>query len=112
MVATWAVQVTADQVVGVVAVRNAFMAAAGAVLVSLVVGRAIVGRRAGRGICSTYVHGVIINVIAMHVVHVTIVQVAIVVAVLDGLVTAVVAVLMIVFAVNFTRHLTSPYPTT
>jgi hypothetical protein len=110
MVATGAVQVTTDQVVGMVAVRNAFVAAAGAVLVSLIVGRAIMGRRAGRGIGSAHVHGVIVNMIAMHVVHMTIMQVAIVVAVLDGLVTAVVAVLMIVFAVNFTRHLTSPYP--
>lgn len=110
VIAARAVQVTADQIVGVIAMRNAFVAAAGAVLVTLVVRRAFMGRCAGRSVGSAYIHGVIIDMIAMHVVHVTVVKVAIVIAMFNCLVTTAVSVLMIVLAVYFTRHLTSPFP--
>lgn len=48
--------------------------------------------------------------VAVHVMHMTIMEVAVVIAVLNSLVTTAVAVLMIVLSVNFTRHLNSPYP--
>ncbi len=48
--------------------------------------------------------------VAVHVVHMTIMEVAVVIVVFDSLVTTAVAVLMIVLSVNFTRHLNSPYP--
>lgn len=51
----------------------------------------------------------IIDVIAMHVVHVTIVQVAIMVVMLDSLVTTTFSVFVLMLSVNFTRHLNSPF---
>lgn len=48
--------------------------------------------------------------VAVHVMHMTIMEVAVVIAVLNSLVTTAVAVLMIVLSVNFTRHLNSPFP--
>jgi len=51
---------------------------------------------------------VIIHVIAMNVVHMPVMQVAIMIAMLDCLVTTALAMLMIVLSVYFTRHLTSP----
>jgi len=47
--------------------------------------------------------------VAVHVVHVAIVQIAIVVIMLNCLVSATFSMLMLMFAVNFTRHLTSPF---
>jgi hypothetical protein len=69
-----------------------------------------VGWRAGRGVCTTDFYGVIVHMVVVHMVHVPIMEVAIVPFVLDSLVTTAVSVLMIVLAVNFTRHLNSPYP--
>lgn len=45
----------------------------------------------------------------MHVVHMTIMEIAIVVIMLNRLVSATFSVLMVMFAVNFTRHLPSPF---
>jgi hypothetical protein len=68
------------------------------------------GRRAGRGVCSAHVYGVVVHMVAVHMVHVPIMEVTIVIVMLDSLVTTAFSVLMIVLAVNFTRHLNSPYP--
>lgn len=98
------VQVTRDEVVGVVAVRDGFVAAAGAVSVSLVVRSAGVAGGAGRGVRAADGDGVLVGVVAMHVVQVPIVEVVGVPVVLDGNVSAARAVGVRMLVVRLMGH--------
>jgi hypothetical protein len=91
------VQAAVHQVVGVIAVRDRFVAAAGAMLV------AASGRLACGGVGPTDVQGVLIAVVAMLVMQVAVVQVVDMVAVLDGHVAAALAMLVSVPGVGVTR---------
>lgn len=101
---------TTDQIVSVIAVRNAIVSTSGAMLVSFVVRRAIMRWRARRSIAIAHIDCVIVYMIAVHMVHVSIMEVALMIVVLYSLVTTAFSVLMIVLAVNFTRHSISPFP--
>ena len=80
--------------------RHRLVPAVGAVNVVLRVARACrVCRRAGRGVLSSHGDDVLIDVVAVHVVEVSIVQEVLVSVVLDLLVTAAGAVGMIVIGV-------------
>ena len=84
MIAVLVVQASVDQVVDVVAVRNRFVSAAGAVHVTrFVIGAAVLGI-AAVGVAVGDLDHVLVNVISMRVVKVPVVQVVDVVAVLDG----------------------------
>jgi hypothetical protein len=93
------VQVAVDDVVGVIAVRDRFMAAAGAVRVILPVITTRMGRRAVRRVRATHGELVLVDVVAMRMVQVPVVEVVGVPVVLDLRVAAVRAVLMIVVLV-------------
>lgn len=88
VIAVHVVQVPADEIVGVVAVGNRFVPAIGAVSVPLVVpATAVRGRALGwiRGIDG---EAALVDVVAMNMVQMSIVQVVAVVAMADGLVAA------------------------
>ncbi len=109
VVATRAVQVTTDQIVSVIAVRERRRVRnLPSRLCPLSCDEQSWDGVQDRGISSAHVYRVVINVVAVHVVHMTIMEVAVVIVVFDSLVTTAVAVLMIVLSVNFTRHLNSP----
>jgi hypothetical protein len=78
------VQVAVHQIVGVMTVRNRFVSASRAVAVTAIVALALVRRRALLWIGSIDADAALIYVIAVDVMHVTIVQVIVVIAVLDG----------------------------
>ena len=99
VVAVRVVQVAIDEVVDVVAMRHRFVAAAGAVHVSRFVAAAVVFRRAGVRVGGTDGDDVFVNVVAMRVMQVAVVQVINVAFVLDGGVAAVRAVLVVVVGV-------------
>jgi hypothetical protein len=82
------VQVAIDEVVGVIPVRNCFVAAAGPVLMLRVVARAFMTGGAIGWIACGDAQFVLVNVIAVHVVQVPIVQVVDVIRVLNGRVAA------------------------
>jgi len=84
MAAMRVVEMPVDQIVNMIAVRNRFVAAAGTVLVSGIVPRAGVIRRAGHGISRTHFDGVLIYVIPVRLMQVAVVQVVHMIAVLDG----------------------------
>jgi hypothetical protein len=69
------VQVPVHQVIGVIAVRDGFVAAPRSVLVLLVVGPARVLRRAIRRVPVVHLEAVLIHVPLMHVVQVAVVEV-------------------------------------
>src|SRR5205807_2193763 len=103
------VQMALHQVIGVVAVRHGFMAAARAVLVGLVMAAAGVLGRAFAGVLLAHRQLVLFHVLALNVVQVAIVQVIDVAVMLDGGVPAAGAVLMVVVGVAGTgRHQISP----
>ena len=66
-------------------------------------------RGARRCIGSAYSYRMVVHMIAMHMVHMPVMEIAIMIVMLDSLVTTAFSVLMFVLAVNFTRHLNSPY---
>ncbi len=82
------VQVPVDEVVGVIGVRHGVVPAARAVVVREVMRRADVPQRALRGVGGCDAHGVLVDVIAVRVVHVPVVQVIRVALVFYRLVTA------------------------
>jgi hypothetical protein len=94
VIAVRMMQVTADQIVDVIAVRHLFMATILAVHMSLDVLATRMLGRAGGGIGLRHIEGVFIDMIAMHMVQMTIVEIVGVALVLDGGVPAVTAVLM------------------
>lgn len=97
------VQMPLHQVIHVIPVRYGFMAAAGAVLVALLVRPALMVRRAVRRIRPTHGDRVLVHVVAMGVVQVPIVQVIRMAVVLDGRMAAARAVLVRVIPVLLTR---------
>jgi hypothetical protein len=94
------VQVTLDQVVGVVAVRHRLVAAVGAVLVARVVTAAVVLGRAVVRVLRVDRDDVLVHVVLVRVMQVAAVQVVGVALVLDGRVAAARAVLVRVVAVG------------
>jgi hypothetical protein len=100
VVAVRVVQVAVDQVVGVVAVRHRFVAAAGTVAVALVVTAAGVLRGAIGRVGRADLDRMALDAAFAHVVQVAVVQVIDVVAVLDGGVAAGWAMLVVVILVN------------
>jgi hypothetical protein len=98
------VEMAVDQVIGVIAVRHAGMAAAGAMDVTGgVAGAPVVGRALGR-IGRVDRDRAFVDVIAVDLVQVAVVQVVDVAGVLDREVAAVGAVNMIMGCVNGVRH--------
>ena len=98
------VQVSVDQVVGVVAVRHRFVAAVGTVLVILRVFRGV-ARRAIRGVLGIDRDLVLVLVVAVRMVQVAVVKVVGVACMLDGGVTAVGSVNVVtVIAVLWVGH--------
>lgn len=100
------VEVTFDDVVGVVAVRDRVMTACRAVDVVFLVARARVLGRAVRRIRRSDRDGVVVHVVAVHVVQVAVVEEILVAVVLDLLVAAVWSVLVVVAFVRLVvvRH--------
>lgn len=88
VVAVRVVEVAADQIIGVIAVRNCLVPALRAVVVARVVSGTAVRRRALRGVGSTDADAVLVDVIAMNVMQVPVMKIVAVVAVLDGLMPA------------------------
>ena len=99
VVAVRVVQVAIDEVIDVVAMWHRFVAAAGAVDVSGFVAAAVVVGRAGVRVGGADGDAVFIDVVAMRVVQVAVVQVIDVAVVLDGGVAAARAVLVRVVGV-------------
>ena len=93
------VQVTVDQVVDVIAVRNGFMAAARPVLVALVVSAAVMPGGAVLRVHGIHVQLVLIHMIAVDMVQMPVMQVIRVAVVLDRGVPAAGAVLVVVVRV-------------
>jgi hypothetical protein len=88
VVAVRVVEVAADEVVGVIAVRNGLMPTARAVSVALFVSRTAVRRRALRWVGRIDRDAALVDVISVDAMHVTVVQIVAVVAVLNALVPA------------------------
>lgn len=105
MVAVLVVQTTVYNVVNVVAMWYGFVSAAFAVNVS----RAFVGGVAAVWVLLVHVQNVFIVMSVVFVVQMTIVQVVNVVAVFDGGVSAICAVLMVVVGMSLTSHFVTPY---
>lgn len=93
------VQVAVHQVVHMVAVRHRRMAAARPVYVGRIVPRAVARGRAPIRIRIRYLHAVFVDVVAVWMVHVDVVQVVNVITMADGDVAALGAVNMIVVVV-------------
>lgn len=100
------VEVATDKVVHVVAVWHGLMPAAGAVLVPGVMTRASVSGRALRGVGRADLDHMLVDMIAVRLMQVTVVQVVHVIAVLDRDMTAASAVYMRMAFMNsvFVRH--------
>ncbi len=75
MVPVRVVQVTVDQVVDVVSMRNGLMAASRSVLVPGLMPAALMLRRTPIGICRRHLDRVLIDVVAVHVMQVPVVQI-------------------------------------
>ncbi len=81
-------EMAADEIIGVIAVRNGLMPAARAMGVALFVSPTAVRRCALRWIGRIDSDAALVDVIAVDAMHVTVVQIVAVVAVLNGLVSA------------------------
>ena len=99
VVAMRMVQMAIDEVIDVVAMRHRFVAAAVAVHVAGFVAAAVVVRRADVRVGGADGDGVFIDVVAVRMVQVSVVQVINVAFVLDGGVAAACAVLVFVIGV-------------
>jgi hypothetical protein len=105
VVAVRLVQVAVDQIVDVVAVRNGFMAAAGAVAVGFLMLAAVVAWGASRGVGPVHFEFVLLNTVFTHVMQVAVVQIIDMVIVFDCGMSAILPVLVrVAFVMN--RHLT------
>jgi hypothetical protein len=87
MLAMRMVQVPADEIVGVIAVRNRFVSAGRAVRVSLIVLATAVRGRALRWIRAIDLDAVLVDMVGVNVMQMPFVQVVAVVAMANGLVT-------------------------
>ena len=101
VVAVWVMQVTIDEVVDVVAVRDGFVATVWAVDMVAGVGVALMFGGAVRGICRAHFKGVLIHVVIVHVMQVAVVEIVDVASVLDGRMSAAFAMKMVVCSVFF-----------
>ncbi len=101
MTAVRVMQVSIDQIVYMVAVRDGFMAAAGPVLVALRMAATCMVGRAGVGILCAHIEDMFVEVVAVRVMQVTVVEIVHVVAVLHGSVSAARPVFVRVVVVNF-----------
>jgi hypothetical protein len=97
------VQMSIDQIVVMVAVRHHIMPAAFAMLVCLVVAVASVFGGAF-GLVRVFRQGVLVDMIAVHMVQMIVVQVTSMVAVLNRFVSTRSAVSVFVIVVSFTGH--------
>jgi hypothetical protein len=96
------------QVVRMIAVRNSFMAAAGAVtVIDFVISAGVSGSTFCR-IGGTHFQLVFVHMIAVHVVHVAIVKKTLVPIMHDSGVAAVTSMLMRVSLVDFMTHIVGP----
>jgi hypothetical protein len=94
MVTVGMMQVTVDQIVDVIAVRNGLVATSGTVHVARLMSHALVLRRAAVGIARRNLEHVLVNVIAVRVMQMPVVKVVRVIAVSNGGMAAVRAMLM------------------
>ena len=104
MVAVRVMEVIADEVVEVIAVRHGFMPAVRAVDVRIAVSVAVVLRRAVGRVRGVHVDHVLVHVVAVRVVQVPVMQVVDVAFVLERDMAAVRAVLMGMIVMNRVRH--------
>src|SRR5229473_1482518 len=100
------VQMASDEVVGMIAVRDSFMSAAA--LVTDFVTTAGVSAAALRPILGIHVELVFIHMVAMHIVHVPIVEETLMPIVHDGGVAALFSMLVCVFLMNLMVHTIGP----
>jgi hypothetical protein len=106
VIAVRMVKVIVHQIIDVVAVGDCLVSAVRSMFVSLLVRPAVVARRAGRRVRRADRHGMFLDLAAILVVQVAVMQVIDVSIVLDGRVPAVGAVLMgVAFVVR--RHVQS-----
>ena len=103
------VEMTSDEVVGMVAVGNGFMPAAWAVLVGGFVTATGVSGTAFRRIVGSHFQLVLVHMIAMHIVHVAIVKETLMPIVHESRVAALISMLMRVSLVNFMTHSGPPF---
>jgi hypothetical protein len=92
----WMMQVVVNQVVNVITVGNGLMCTAGTVYMSLVVSATLMTGRTPIGICRVDFKRVFVNVIEVHVMQVTIMQIIGVAGMSDSHMAAVDSVLMAV----------------
>jgi hypothetical protein len=95
---------TVDQVVDVICVRDGFVSAARSVHVLCLVAIAVVVRGATCGIGPALTERVLVDMVAMHMMEVTVVQIVDVAVVMHRGVTATVPVLVWVFSVLVAGH--------
>lgn len=95
-----AVQVTADDIIDMIAVRNAFMPAARSVRVAALVAATAMLRCALGRVRAAHCDRVIVYVIAMNVVHMTVMQIICMSVVLNRLVSASLAVAVTMLGMN------------
>lgn len=98
------VQVTCDEVIDVVSMRNRLMAAARAVHVALLVCAALVRGRARGGVSAVHFDRALIDVAGVGVVQVAVVQIIDVIAVANRRVAAAGSVDVLVAAVGVVAH--------
>jgi hypothetical protein len=103
MVPMRVVQVAVDQVVDVIPMRYRLVTASRSVLVPRLVPRAAMLRRAAVGILGRHLDHVLVDMIAVGMMQVPIVKIVDVLAVLDGLVPAIGAVLVRMIGVLWVR---------
>ena len=75
MISMWMMQVVVNQVVNVITVGNGLMRTAGTVDMSLVMSTAVMTGRTSIGICRVDFEHVFVNVIEVHMMQVTIMQI-------------------------------------
>jgi hypothetical protein len=105
------VQVPAYDVIDVVSVRHWFVTTSGTVLVAFLVAATVVLRRSRCRICSTDCDSMFIDVISVHMVHVTVVKIIRMAFMLDRSMPASGTMLMRMAVVNITGfcHYTIPF---
>jgi hypothetical protein len=109
MPVVWMVQMPVDEIVNVVPVRNSLVTAPGSVDVVCVVSSTGVVRCAADRVGLVNVDPVLVDVALVGVVQVAVVEIVHVITVLDGGVTAVGSVLMLMVRVLFAAHGNSPF---
>lgn len=99
-------QMTIDNVVGVISVRNRFMTAIGTVLVTFLV----ILARMPAGAAASVIERALIHMIAVLTMKMSFMDIIYVITMLNGGMTAVGSMLMFVVVMLFTSHHPSPFP--